>query len=268
MFDGRDLLQALALKSCDACAATPSVAMIFQDPMTSLNPLLTVERQLTEVLEVHKGMSNREARKLCAAGLDDVGIPNAEARLEQYPHELSGGMRQRVMIAMGLLCNPKILIADEPTTALDVTIQAQILELMKDLQARHGMAIILVTHDLGVVAGMSDRVHVMYAGRLAETADTTALFARPRHPYTRGLLASVPALDGDPDADLYSIPGQPPDLADLPAGCAFEQRCEFKTERCATEQPTLVQAPDGATQHERHSACFEWQTLADGEATV
>jgi oligopeptide transport system ATP-binding protein len=230
------------------------IAMIFQDPMTSLNPLLTVGRQLTEVLEVHKGLRGRKARKLCAEGLGDVGIPSPERRLRQYPHELSGGMRQRVMIAMALLCKPKILIADEPTTALDVTIQAQILELMKGLQERHGMAIILVTHDLGVIAGMADRVNVMYAGRLVENAPTDDLYARPMHPYSLGLLASVPTLEGDPDGTLFSIPGQPPDLAALGPGCAFAPRCDLRTDRCEREKPALEQLlPGGA----RHTACFE-----------
>ena len=172
------------------------VSMIFQDPMTSLNPLLTIGRQLTECLEVHKKARCREARKRCIAGLDDVGIPDPEQRMGQYPHELSGGMRQRVMIAMALLCEPRVLLADEPTTALDVTIQAQILELMKELQRTHGTAILLVTHDLGVVAGMADRVNVMYAGRLVETASTLDLFAAPQHPYSEGLLRSVPTLTG------------------------------------------------------------------------
>ena len=233
------------------------IAMIFQDPMTSLNPLLTIDRQLTEVLQLHKGLSRAEARKLCVQGIGDVGIPNPESRLDSYPHELSGGMRQRVMIAMGLLCKPKLLIADEPTTALDVTIQAQILELMKDLQHKYGSAIILVTHDLGVVAGMTDRINVMYAGKLAETGPCDELFARPLHPYTKGLLASVPTLLGDPGDNLYSIPGSPPDLADLPAGCSFEPRCEIAVAGCKVEPPTLKTIQDSETGANRRVACYE-----------
>ena len=233
------------------------VAMVFQDPMTSLNPLLTVGRQLTEVLEVHEGLNQQEAFKRAAHGLGDVGIPAPEERLAAYPHELSGGMRQRVMIAMALLCNPKVLIADEPTTALDVTIQAQILELMKDLQERHGTAILLITHDLGVVAGMSDRVNVMYAGRIVETAATAPLFDAPCHPYTVGLLGSVPDLTGVAGEDLYSIPGQPPDLAELPQGCAFAPRCSRAGDECLVAVPATVEpAP------ERLSACLEAELLA------
>jgi oligopeptide transport system ATP-binding protein len=232
------------------------VAMIFQDPMTSLNPLLTIGRQLTEVLEVHGLARGREARRRAAAGLADVGIPAPERRLAQFPHELSGGMRQRVMIAMALLCEPKVLLADEPTTALDVTIQAQILDLLQGLQRRHGTAIVLVTHDLGVVAGMADRVHVMYGGRLVEKAPTHDLFAAPRHPYTAGLLASVPRLEGSPDERLAAIPGQPPDLANLPMGCAFAQRCAHTTERCRATVPVLAPLSPG-----REAACFEHAAL-------
>ncbi|MFT4537588.1 MAG: oligopeptide transport system ATP-binding protein [Planctomycetota bacterium] len=234
------------------------ISMIFQDPMTSLNPLLTVGQQLREMLTIHTRFGRKEVRKRCMDGLDNVGIPNAEARMDQYPHELSGGMRQRVMIAMGLLCEPKVLLADEPTTALDVTIQAQILELMKDLQERTGTAIILVTHDLGVVAGMADRVNVMYAGRIVESAPTYPLYASPMHPYTRGLLASVPTLEGSPEEELQSIPGQPPDLADLPAGCAFEPRCSFANDRCRSEVP-LIETIAGEA--DRRSACFETAKL-------
>ncbi len=228
------------------------ISMIFQDPMTSLNPLLTVGRQLTEVLEVHRGTSRREARERSARGLGDVGIPGPEAALDSYPHELSGGMRQRVMIAMALLLEPAILFADEPTTALDVTIQAQILELMRDMQRRHGMSIVFITHDLGVVAGTTDRMLVLYAGRVAESASTRALFAQPAHPYTRGLLASVPTLNGDPDAPLSSIPGSPPLGGGGGEACAFAPRCPLVQARCRNEQPPLV-----AGRAEHVAACFE-----------
>ncbi|MCZ6597472.1 MAG: ABC transporter ATP-binding protein [Planctomycetota bacterium] len=252
-FSGRDLLR-LAPKEMRALRGN-EVSMIFQDPMTSLNPLLTVGRQLTEVLETHQGVPHREARRTSAAALGDVGIPNPEARLDSYPHELSGGMRQRVMIAMALLCEPAVLLADEPTTALDVTIQAQILELMAALQGKRGTAIVLITHDLGVIAGMADRVHVMYAGKLVETAATGPLFAHPLHPYTHGLLDSVPTLTGDPDAPLHSIEGQPPDLADLPTGCAFAPRCQYVEEGCRNRVPPLEPIEGGA--EARRSACFE-----------
>ena len=258
LFRGRDLLTLprIALRRLRG----DQLAMIFQDPMTSLNPLLTVGRQLTEVVEVHRGTLPREARRLAARGLGDVGIPDPEAQLDAYPHELSGGTRQRVMIAMALMCDPAILFADEPTTALDVTIQAQILELLRELQARHGMAIVLITHDLGVVAGMADRVHVMYAGRLVETGATGELYARPLHPYTRGLLASVPTLAGDPTARLATIEGQPHDLIDLPGGCAFAERCPLAAERCRAELPGLD--PVAGIGGGRRSACFEAASLA------
>ena len=245
------------------------LSMIFQDPMSSLNPFLTVGRQLSEVLETHTRLTRREIRARCAAGLADVGIPAPEKRLAAYPHELSGGLRQRVMIAMALLNEPRVLFADEPTTALDVTIQAQILELMKDLQQRHGTSIVLVTHDLGVVAGMADRVHVMYAGRLVETGPTDDLFATSRHPYTHGLLASVPTVIDEPGAELYSIPGQPPDLSALPIGCAFEERCEYVGDRCGFERPELTEY-EATTQSggDRRAACFEARRLADRDTAV
>ena len=260
LLEGRDLLR-LDREELRRVRGN-DVAMIFQDPMTSLNPLLTVERQMTEVLETHRGMSRREARRRSAAGLGDVGIPHPEERLDAYPHELSGGLRQRVMIAMALLCEPAVLLADEPTTALDVTIQAQILDLMAELQRKRGTSIVLITHDLGVVAGMSDRVNVMYAGRLVETGATGPLYARPRHPYTRGLLASVPKLTRDTAAHLPSIEGQPPDLAALPPGCAFAKRCSFRTSRCEAEVPPLepVLSPDDDAP--RLAACFEAETVA------
>ncbi len=262
LFEGQDLLK-LSEKQQRKIRGN-SISMIFQDPMTSLNPLLPIERQLTEVLCLHKKMSRREARKKAIAGLDDVGIPSPDKRIDQYPHELSGGMRQRVMIAMGLLCEPRLLLADEPTTALDVTIQAQVLELMKDLQDRHGTAIILVTHDLGVVAGMSHKINVMYGGRLVETALTPDLFKQPLHPYTTGLLGSIPTLHSTPGEDLVSIPGSPPDLADMPPGCAFEPRCNRRTERCADHQPHAESMTHPKTGHTRTSACFELANLIIG----
>jgi len=256
MFDGRDLLK---LPTSELRKLRGNrISMIFQDPMTSLNPLLTVGRQLGEVLEVHQGMSRREASKRAAKGLGDVGIPAPEERLEAYPHELSGGMRQRVMIAMALLCDPEVLIADEPTTALDVTIQAQILELLADLQQRRGTAIIMITHDLGVVAGMADRVNVMYAGRVVESAPVRPLFRSPAHPYTRALLASIPRLAASTDEDLAAIPGSPPDLADLPPGCAFGPRCTRVRDECRAAAPPLVELDGDAA---RRAACIDSDVL-------
>jgi len=214
------------------------IAMVFQDPMTSLNPVLTVNRQISESLELHKGMSKGEARARAVELLKMVGIPNAEERVDQYPHQFSGGMRQRVMIAMALSCDPLLLIADEPTTALDVTIQAQILDLMRKLQQERGTAVILITHDLGVVAGMSDRIQVMYAGTVVETAETYELFANPRHPYTLGLLKSIPRLDSV-KGKLDPIRGMPPDLIDLPDMCPFSPRCDYSEEICERKAPAL-----------------------------
>ena len=215
------------------------MAMIFQDPMTSLNPYLTVRRQMTEVLVEHKGMSETEALRHSINLLDRVQIPEARRRVFMYPHEFSGGMRQRVMIAMALLCSPELLIADEPTTALDVTVQAQILELLNDLKRDLGTAIALITHDLGVIARLADRVMVMYAGNIVEEAPVRDLFHNPQHPYTEGLLKSMPRLDERMDERLQVIPGQPPNLQNLPAGCAFRERCRCAEDICAVDSPKL-----------------------------
>jgi len=233
-----------------------TMSMIFQDPMTSLNPYLRISRQMTEVLVEHKGMNEAAARKRSIALLERVGIPSAGERFDLYPHEFSGGMRQRVMIAMALLCEPDLLIADEPTTALDVTIQAQILELMADLKRDFGTAIIMITHDLGVVAGLCDRVMVMYAGRVVEAGSVRDIFYRPQHPYTLGLLKSMPRVDELGVSELAAIPGQPPNLQALPPGCAYQERCPFVFERCRAEVPAL--RPDAAGQdpgNERAKAC-------------
>lgn len=215
------------------------IAMIFQDPMTSLNPVLTINQQVTEALELHLGMDKRQARKRCIELLDLVRIPDAANRIDDYPHQFSGGMRQRVMIAMGLSCNPQLLIADEPTTALDVTIQAQITDLVRQLKKEIGMAVIWITHDLGIVAGLADRVNVMYAGYIIESADVKDLYADPRHPYTLGLLGSIPRLDAERKTRLTPIEGLPPDLIDMPPGCPFAPRCRYALDKCLAENPVL-----------------------------
>ena len=215
------------------------IAMIFQDAMTSLNPYLRISRQMTEVLVTHRGMDEREARKIAVAMLDRVRIPEAKRRFDMYPHEFSGGMRHRVMIAMALLCEPDLLIADEPTTALDVTIQAQILDLMRDLKRGGRTAIVMITHAMGVVAGLCDRVLVMYGGRIVEEAPVRDIFYDPQHPYTHGLLRSTPRLDEAITAELRTIPGQSPNLQHLPPGCAFHERCFWRFERCGTEEPAV-----------------------------
>ncbi len=237
LFDGEDLLQQSEERMRQIRGNR--IAMIFQDPMTSLNPVLTIGRQITESLELHLKLSRREAQKRAAELLDMVGIPSASKRLDNYPHQFSGGMRQRVMIAMALSCNPELLIADEPTTALDVTIQAQILELINRLKEELDTAVIIITHDLGVVAGMTDRVTVMYAGRVVEEGPTREIFENPRMPYTIGLLRSIPRLDEARRRKLNPIRGLPPNLIDLPPICAFSPRCDFAQERCITTRPEL-----------------------------
>jgi len=237
IFDGRDLLDV----SDDEIRHVRGnrIAMIFQDPMTSLNPVLTIGRQISEALELHLDMKKDEARKRTAELLAMVGIAQAEDRLDDYPHQFSGGMRQRAMIAMALACNPQLLIADEPTTALDVTIQAQIADLVRRLRDEIGMAVIWITHDLGVVAGLADRVMVMYAGFVVEEASVKDLYGDPRHPYTIALLGSLPRVDEIREEKLSSIEGLPPDLIDLPSGCPFEARCVYAIEKCRTERPEL-----------------------------
>jgi oligopeptide/dipeptide ABC transporter ATP-binding protein len=255
LFKGRDLLK-LSEEEMRHVRGR-EIAMIFQEPMTSLNPVLTIGRQLTEGLEIHLGMAPAAARARAAELLGMVGIPDAERRLTQFPHHFSGGMRQRMMIAMALACNPSLILADEPTTALDVTIQAQILELLRDLARRLGVAMIIITHNLGVVARYADRVNVMYAGRIIERGTAAEIYANPRHPYTLGLLRSVPRLDEPMRAKLDPIEGQPPDLTRLPPGCAFAPRCAYRVERCS-DAPTLSAC--GEAQH--LSACWESGRLA------
>ena len=264
LFEGRNLLDL----SEDAMRAIRGneISMIFQEPMTSLNPVFTIGSQIAEALELHQQMDRTRATARAIEMLQVVKIPEPERRVRQYPHELSGGMRQRVMIAMALSCNPKLLIADEPTTALDVTIQAQILDLMRELKAKTGAAIILITHDLGVVAEMAQRVVVMYAGRKVEEAPVDALFARPLHPYTTGLLGSIPRLAEGAGAGgrkrLVEIPGMVPSLKEEIAGCVFAPRCPYATARCGAEYPPLEEKSAG-----HWVACWEWERVA-GEAVA
>ncbi len=258
-FEGRDLL-ALTESAMRGIRGN-EISMIFQEPMTSLNPVLTIGWQIAEALVLHQGLDRRGALARAIEMLRLVNIPEAERRVRQYPHELSGGMRQRVMIAMALSCNPKLLIADEPTTALDVTIQAQILDLMRALKAKTGAAIVLITHDLGVVAEMAQRVVVMYAGRKVEEAPVEELFARPLHPYTKGLLGSIPRLaeaaGGNGRKRLVEIPGMVPSLKEAMPGCLFAPRCPHATARCAAEYPPLEEQAAG-----HWVACWEWERLA------
>ena len=227
------------------------MSMIFQEPMTSLNPVLTIGRQLTEALQLHLGLGRKGASERAGELLNMVGIPEGHTRLRDYPHQFSGGMRQRVMIAMALSCNPKLLIADEPTTALDVTIQAQILELVQRLGKELGTSVLIITHNLGVVARYANRVNVMYAGKIIERGTAREIYGNPRHPYTIGLLASVPRLDEPKKEKLQPIEGMPPDLIELPQGCSFRPRCKYAIDRCATEIPPLVEVSEGHT-----SACW------------
>jgi len=237
VLNGRDLL---SMKKRELNAVRGgNIGMVFQDPMTSLNPYLKISTQLCESLMAHRGMSKKEALARTIEVLDAVHIPDAKNRVHYYPHEFSGGMRQRVMIAMALLCKPQLIIADEPTTALDVTVQAQILRLLDELKRDFGVAIILITHDLGVVAGLCDDVMVMYGGQVMESATLDAIFNNPRHPYTRGLLKSVPRLDENEHGRLLTIPGNPPDLMHLPAGCPFSPRCSDVSDQCLSERPVL-----------------------------
>jgi oligopeptide/dipeptide ABC transporter ATP-binding protein len=249
LFEGKDLIRQSdrALRRIRG----REVAMIFQDPMSSLNPVLTIGRQIREALETHFDMDRREAEATAAEALDRVGIPSAKARLKDYPHQFSGGMRQRAMIAMALACKPKLLIADEPTTALDVTIQAQILDLLRALVAEEDAALILITHDLGVVAGMCERVNVMYAGMFMETGSAEQLFDSPRHPYTLGLLQSVPRLDAGRRSRLHPIEGAPPNMLQAPAACPFQPRCRFEIDLSRREVPKLVEIEPG-----HQVACF------------
>jgi oligopeptide transport system ATP-binding protein len=243
VFLGRDLLK--MRKEEIRQIRGKDIAMVFQDPMTSLNPVLTIGRQITEALELHMDMDKRQARNRAIELLEMVNIPGAANRLDDYPHQFSGGMRQRAMIAMALSCMPQVLIADEPTTALDVTIQAQIVELVKQLRDDLGMAIIWITHDLGVVAGLAERVVVMYAGFIVEEASVRDLYGQPSHPYTLGLLGSLPRIDELRAQRLTSIEGMPPDLIALPEGCPFAARCDFVVDRCLTENPPLLQVTPG-----------------------
>ena len=259
VFQGRDLLE-LSEPELRKVRGN-DIAMIFQEPMTSLNPVYTVGNQIMEALELHKGLSPADARTEAIAMLAKVGIPAPEKRVDEYPHQLSGGMKQRVMIAMALSCEPALLIADEPTTALDVTIQAQILELLEEMQRDQGMSILLITHDLGVVAETSDHVAVMYASKLVEYADTRTLFGKPLHPYTFGLFQSLPEMHAEGDERLQEIPGTVPNPLNFPSGCKFRDRCFKATERCATEEPTLVEVEPG-----HRLACHEPVTDAERAA--
>lgn len=254
--DDRDLLKISEAEMRHVRGA--EIAMVFQDPMTSLNPVYTVGFQITEALMLHKNIDKLEARERARELLTLVGIPEAKKRLDNYPHQFSGGMRQRAMIAMALSCEPRLLIADEPTTALDVTIQAQIIDLVVRLQDQLGMAVMWITHNLGVVAELAHKINVMYAGYIIERGDTGDIYKRTRHPYTMGLLGSLPRLDEAPGTKLISIPGLPPDLVALPKGCPFYARCTYRVGQCLEEMPPLVEAEG----KEHTVACWRWEHIA------
>jgi oligopeptide transport system ATP-binding protein len=256
-YGGRDLLK---LPENDMYQIRgPEIAMVFQDPMTFLNPVLTVGFQVAEALKLHQKMDDDEASEQAGELLSLVGIPEANDRLNDYPHQFSGGMRQRALIAMALSCNPKLLIADEPTTALDVTIQAQIVDLVKRLQEQFGMAVMWITHDLGVAASLVKTINVMYAGYLVERGSVKDIFKRPRHPYTKGLLASLPRLDQKPGSRLTSIPGNPPSLVGLKPGCPFVPRCLYAQDHCREEMPAL----EATGENERTVACWRWKEVTE-----
>lgn len=237
------------------------IGIVFQEPMTSLNPVLTIGRQITEAIETHLGLNRDAARQRAVELLDRVGIPEPQQRIKDYPHTLSGGMRQRVMIAMALSCEPELIIADEPTTAVDVTIQAQLLELMKELTRESNVALIIITHNMGIVARYVDRVAIMYAGKIVEQSSVMDIFKGPQHPYTIGLQESIPRLDMERREKLATIPGQPPDLAHLPLGCAFRERCRYAVDRCSNEVPPLMAVGQG-----HWSACWEAPILISPQA--
>ena len=255
LFDGEDLASASPERLHEVRG--DGIGMIFQEPMTALNPVHRIGRQITEALKLHRSMTDAEALKAAIRMLDRVGIPSPEVRVSEYPHQLSGGMRQRVMIAMALICDPALVIADEPTTALDVTIQAQILNLLQEMQDQLGTSIIMITHDLGVIAETCDDVVVMYAGRIAEQGTVDDVFNRPRHPYTRGLLASIPRLTTPRKSRLATIEGMVPALTDMPAGCRFNNRCPHADEHCVADYPDIADAGDG-----HQVACHYWRELA------
>lgn len=266
LFEGQDLLS-LSQTALNQIRGK-KIAMIFQDPMTSLNPYLRISTQMVEVLTQHEGLPKTAAKQRCIEMLDLVKIPDAKNRIDRYPHEFSGGMRQRVAIAMALLCRPQIIIADEPTTALDVTVQAQILKLLADIQREFNTATIFITHDLGVVATQSNRVLVMYAGETMEWGSLDDIFYRPRNPYTLGLLNSIPRPNQPQRQALYSIPGNPPNMLQLPQGCPFYERCEYRLEKCATDRPTLVAVEDDhwkACHHDDLSVVTQHDSLSAGD---